>query len=1716
MAEAREAAFASPRRLRTERSRGPAIVCSGRMGSSLPAPLGARRMRSAPLPSSPPPHCVSPAGACAVPRPPCPLPLCAGNNGGEAARRRRALRTPPPPHTQSGTARTAATSTSSAGQSRREGSRSVDKQHAVLNYDPSTDEHLVKDLGSLNGTFVNDVRIPEQTYITLKLEDKLRFGYDTNLFTVVRGEMRVPEEALKHEKFTSQLQLSQKSSEAEGSKQTSSKTTESKGTDSTNEVHNKTTEALKSEEKSIDLSAMPRGTPLYGQPAWWGDDEADEKSGCKPDSKREEKMHETGASGCSTDAKQAEEQSAAASEELYPFCREPSYFEIPTKEFQQSSQVAESAIHEIPTKDNQSSHAAGAGHASFTIEFDDNTPGKVTIKDHVTKFTSEQRHKSKKPSSSSGQDLPGLQNVMMAAESKVADWLAQNNPPRMIWEPTEEDSKSIKSDVPVYLKRLKGNKHDDGTQSDSENAGAHRHYSKRAVLEEHLRHHHTELKKAHQKVHSTEKQQEQAGVSQTAFMIEFFDEDHPRKRRSYSFSQNVGALCPESPSPTPHARAERVKPTSGEKAVPSSVQASSSHHRAVHAKLLKQKSEDPSAALPVLQAALLRSSGSLGHRPSQNQEMDKKLKSQHVSAATEKDNEDDQSDKGTYTIELENPNSEEMEARKMIDKVFGVDDSQDYNRPVINENQKDLVKDWAINSATVVLEEKRPLSTTGFLDTEEGSPAPGSKRWVSQWASLAANHTRHDHDDIRLESPVPAPLENDTDISESGISIRSAGSATSVTSQGERKRRTLPQLPKEEKVSEGSRTKATSHQRSEIGEKQDTELQEKETPARASDADSRSIAKSGRTVNGLSPKATGEKVFSFPSSSKERAETGRETSVVKQALAKIQQERKEQGHWTPSKLSSTKPATNQVEKGREEIAVSHKTSDNQDKASGHVTDKTEVKLAQNEGKRRKNEETIKGQSPKTSGGEKKESSKPLVRQGSFTIDKPSTNVPIELIPHINKQSGSVAPSASANRTRDRSDSMDTDSSLDTTLILKDTEAVMAFLEAKLREENKTDEGPETPSYNRDNSISPESDVDTASTISLVTGDSERKSTQKRKSFTTLYKDRCSSGSPSKDVLKSSATSAREKMEKKTKSRSSDGGSRADARKTVQSSGRMRQPSVDLTDDDQTSSVPHSAISDILSSDQETYSGKSHGRVPFASADELLHSKMEGKSAKSKSTPVALGQSSKSTTLPRPRPTRTSLLRRARLGEASDSELADADKASVASEVSTTSSTSKPPSGRRSISRIDLLAQPRRTRLGSLSARSDSEATITRSTASSRTPEAIIRSGTRLTSAGDSSKVSARTRANSISRLSDSKSKSLASAHNSPSEKPKLLPDPDPDVETYSALKTTRLQSTGTATQSSNTFKHRIKEQEDYIRDWTAHREEIARISQDLALIAREINDVAGEIDSVTSSGTAPSTTVSTAATTPGSAIDTREEVGDLHGEMHKLVDRVFDESLNFRKIPPLVHAKPPEGNGRPNDARPQLPDITDPPTITRRRTWSRDEVMGDSLLLSSVFQFSRKIRQSIDKTAGKIRILFKDQDRNWEEIENKLRAESEVPIVKTSSMEISSILQELKRVEKQLQAINAMIDPDGTLDALSNLGFASPILPAQPKQKSSPISQNTRPQVQPNCQPEARAPRPTAVPVAAEFETTESESDFSIHFNRFNPDGEEEDATLRE
>ncbi|XP_026211129.1 LOW QUALITY PROTEIN: centrosomal protein of 170 kDa [Anabas testudineus] len=1586
-------------------------------------------------------------------------------------------------------------------------SRSVDKQHAVINYEAGTDKHKVKDLGSLNGTFVNDVRIQEQMYITLKLEDKLRFGYDTNLFTVVKAELTVPEEALKHEKFTSGLQLSKKPSNGETTIATTTSKSPSKtptktlkspsgstprpgenrtadGITSSKEPPTKPVDSHKAEERiGGDVTALPRGTPLYGQPSWWGDGDADDENSFKQETKSSTKKHDSSLS----DGKESRRGEKAKEDGLHTSnAHDSSYFEIPTKE----GHMTNNGIHEIPTKDTEgnNSHTTTAqGHASFTIEFDNTSPGKVTIKDHVSKFASEHhRSRSKKSGAGSGatggRDLSTLQAAMMASESKVADWLAHNDPTLVRSESTEDDSKSIKSDVPVHLKRLKGSKHEDGTQSDSENGLGLRFSNRRNALEE-------RLKAAQSHVGAGGG----AGVgnitvsgtrttgTRTAFMIEFYDEENPRKRRSYSFSQTAPllgggtggeGLCPQPPShPKVFSISTSATTASDSGKVPAPIPATVTVGAPTAARvLLKQRSEDQSIGRSSISTGLATGSPT---SPSEDASAVGR-----VPGTAGKEADDDHSDKGTYTIELENKNPEEEEARRMIDKVFGVQQNQD------SSGLSDLKED-----------------VKGKETGETGKEAlPGDSSWVSQWASLAANHTRTDPEGSGAETATFIHKERGTDAFESGASLSRGESSSSLT---DRKRRTLPQLPVDDPRAKIS-TKAL---RSEIGEKQDTELQEKEN------------------------KGDGE----YPSPMEDSEMTSK---------------RKQSSTSSPSKTPS-------------------KTSGNSE--------------------RRKRSEERKGMG---GSGEGEKSGKPLVRQGSFTIEKPSANVPAELIPRINRGSNG----------RERSDSV---GSMDTATLLKDTEAVMAFLEAKLRDENKLDQkgskiGTTTQCSGsgfplQTNSISPESDVDTASTASHAAGEAERKAAaggmQKRRSLSSMHREKSNMSTASKTSVTNS--SARERLERKTKTRTVETANRTDARRSVQpssASSRARQPSLDLTDDDHTSSFP---ISDILSSDQETYSGplghSAHGR-----SDDVLHSKLDSRSAKtstggssktSRTLQAATASSlNKQASLPQPRPTRASLLRRARLGDTSDTDLADADRVSVASEVSTTSSTSKPPSGRKGMSRLDLLAQPRRNRLGSISARSDSECTVTRSSTSSHrlSAETALRLGLR-SSTPTENRLTPRMRANSVSKLNETKTKTT-SGYCSPTES--SLPEPGggeaeeelmvssssrwrrlpPEYGSTSEEefgsnrnspkhggrtnvrphhlvphRSSRLGSTASPGTAMVTgpggvgMKHRMKEQEEYIRDWTAHSEEIARISQDLAkdlaILAREIHDVAGEIDSVSSSGTAPSTTVSTAATTPGSAIDTREEVGpalpmqpDIQESMRKLVDRVFDESLNFRKIPPVISTnKAPEINGKPVELRPRAPDSLEPRAL-RRRTWNREDAVLDSLLLNSVSQLSTKIRHSVDKTAGKIRILFKDKDRNWDEIENKLRAESDIPLLKTSNKEISSILLELKRVEKQLQVINVMVDPDGTLDALASLGLTSPTTPIKPHTAktsspsatspgSLPPAKELLPEILPGPGGSATSSRVQASSTSTEETVRDPGAGLTgvggLPFNRIRPSGEE-------
>lgn len=105
----------------------------------------------------------------------------------------------------------------------------------------------------------------------------------------------------------------------------------------------------------------------------------------------------------------------------------------------------------MPTKDRESGAGGTApvvqSHASFTIEFDDCSPGKVKIKDHITKFSLRQRRPPSKETTPA---------EMLSAETKVADWLVQNDPSLLRRDGPGDDRHSTKSDLPVHTRTLKG------------------------------------------------------------------------------------------------------------------------------------------------------------------------------------------------------------------------------------------------------------------------------------------------------------------------------------------------------------------------------------------------------------------------------------------------------------------------------------------------------------------------------------------------------------------------------------------------------------------------------------------------------------------------------------------------------------------------------------------------------------------------------------------------------------------------------------------------------------------------------------------------------------------------------------------------------------------------------------------------------------------------------------------------------------------------------------------------------------------------------------------------------------------------------------------------------------------------------------------------------------------------------------------------------------
>ncbi|NXI11440.1 C170B protein, partial [Irena cyanogastra] len=1519
-------------------------------------------------------------------------------------------------------------------------SRSVDKQHAVINYDKEKDEHWVKDLGSLNGTFVNDVRIPDQKYITLKLNDVIRFGYDilseedwdSGLVWVLGSLLPV---SLQHEKYTSQLQMNYKGTAMKRAEQPME-----------HGVYTESPQAKleKGERKAITETNTYR-TPLYGQPSWWGEDDANNKEERRQEEHYSERskeitQHEEELNGNISAYRDAQEQS------VFAFRREPSYFEIPTKEFQQPSKSPETQVHEIPTKDVDAVVAPVVqSHASFTIEFDDGTPGKIKIKDHVTKFSLRQRRPySKEPA----------HTEVMSAESKVADWLVQNDPSLMRRQTAGDDVYSTKSDLPIHVRTLKGNRHEDGTQSDTEDPKAEKEATpggerptEQTRLQRQMR------RDPHEMLHNKQ-----------AFVIEFF-EDTPRKKRSQSFTHSAhssqsdtdpgpknkvekrkNALPAEKPGnsvPPSHLTAQAGKPsnnscgtqrTSSFKREKTEDRINSSSSSAPRAKSYGSVGRKSKMAQDFM-AEYLRETAQSG-KPNVEKPAPVPIpvaprvviSSEPEPASTpppevksaqgrRNDEEDSVSETGTYTIETESQDKEVEEARKMIDQVFGVLESPEFSRisstfrPIIKGEKDDSGSQHLISENGT--SQKSPLLQAFSSKAVNGSHAEaqvwamsaasqGSQKWVSRWASLADSYSD--------SGSVPGQSDGSA---ESGVPSKPGESENSVPS---RTRRLLPQLPPSDKSDSPTPTVLVCQESySEVTKR--TIVKDHCVDAYG-DSSSRLFIQEDLDPDSLSDASRSDDGFS--------TEKGKKYKENSKMLEQMREDnRSESRQPGASRISHMRAVSEPVstsfyiDKDSKDPEFSFKCAGTPVSGKPPVKDvsayintagKVVISLHQS---LPQDQENMSGKETAS-----------FVRQESFTKDKSSSGVPQNKLPHIS--SHPLLKDLEAVR------STRMDFSQDTHLLLKDTETALAALEAKLLGQSQQLESSETAGQLED-SLSGDSDVDTASTVSLVSGKNVPASAPKRKAVASLQKEKSSSTPSIQDQC--GQPSARDRLTEKRKTQTPEAPNRAEAAKRFQmkrSAGT--RGSLDFTDDERSSNSPYLPVPDAVVSDHEhSVTRPVPRRKPYTQATKEDQSKTTSNVQKIQQVLT------RSNSLSTPRPTRASKLRRARLGDASDNECVDAEK--TASNSDATAQGTKQPTETKKLSRLDILAMPRK-RAGSFTVPSDSETAQSRTGFSGRSAESYrkpgvseVRAAARKTAAAASAKQPfSRTRSSSVKYSSSSSCKPQGSDYTSTSEEEYGSNHSSPKHKrshTSTATQTPRIRGSGLGKQKHNGRETDDDEDFDDNPDpynfmaQTAEIAEIARLSQtlvkDVAILAREIHDVAGDGDSQSSSGTGPSPSFSSVPNTPASTISAREE----------LVQHIPEASLNYQKVPPgSVELKDFDQNM--NDNREE-----DPSRKTRTR--NREEaVIFDNLMLNPVSQLSHTIRENTENLAEKMKILFQNSERTWEEMEAKINSENEVPILKTSNKEISSILKELRRVQKQLEVINAIIDPTGNLDIVAS------------------------------------------------------------------------------
>ncbi|CDQ65945.1 unnamed protein product [Oncorhynchus mykiss] len=1410
----------------------------------------------------------------------------------------------------------------------------------------------------------------------------------SHVYILERSQHKVPEEALKHEKYTSQLEMSMKALEArkrEKERQHAEERTRDSFRSKQEKAEGKA--ALAAVAAVLTLFSLcpcilscvcllvaseapvSRPTPLYGQPSWWGEDDAEHGEGQQPDEDPAENTNENYRQEVNGSLSDSQAKS------IYSHHREPSYFEIPTKEFQQRE------LQEVPTKDTgppavpvlpptpTPTPPVVQSHASFTIEFDECMPGKIKIKDHVTKFSFRQQRKLL------SKEAVTAPTEVMSAESKVADWLDQSDVRMMQRWSRTEDIFSTNSDLPIYNKASTGHHHEDGTRGNSEDSVV----NGKQVIQSKPSRPFTPpdsedlLSSSLPETHSPPQSQGKEDPQQ-AFVIEFFD-DNPRKKRSQTFTSNT--VQPDSPA-LRNKLEKKLSPSSHTQqyTIPLKGPGSGGPQRA--GSLRREKTEDRintsfSSQSSSIQPRPFRSVGRRSKlaqdftaeflresrqetRPSMNTTWERKtspppvpyltqtstvnqpvpLKAPLISLAARilevgsprslgNEEDDALSEAGTYTIETEVQDEEVVEARSKIDQaslfallsVFGVVDGPEQPsdaaaaayKPVKAQDREERRESSSVDLRPAPGQGQNQLQ----VNPQPASVSGGSK-WVSRWASLADSYTDSGPSSGLFDIPSQIELSG----GKTGYQAMLSRNVKSVESEGQssRTRRILPQAPLVEK---------------------------NETPTPS-------------ILEGLHNLSVQDDLDPDSLSDASKSDDG---SIVEQRTTP-----------TPDMTDKSSSQSREEERPRLPPKTERKLPPPPNTPQFSTATLTKQRGGQD------SQKTVKPNSsaPKQDyqgrvSPQPKEISVSLVRQESFTKDQPSDAAQVTRLPHISSQPAQNDP--------DPAEVFQGICSQDTHSYLKETEDALAALEAKLQAQTDVVPCP------IDDTLSGESDMDSASTASQRSNQTTPKTRSKKPSITCgLQRERSSASSFTQEPKKQRSQGEDSRDSKP------EPGRRLGMRRSVSKHGSM-----DFSDDPQGSNLPY--WPDTISSDQEGYRPTARKKYTTPLQKEESSKSSKGSQALSRSNSMYA-----------PRPTRASMLRRARLGEASDNEGTETDR--ISQEASGTTKDSK-----KQLSRLDMLALPRK-RTSSFTTPSDTESSAARTGFSNRSTESNSGSGRKASVARPSSKPVlgrasgapckpiTRGRSSSAkytSSTASSRRRQKGSDYTSTSEEeydsgnqitPKHKRSQTPSASRSQPLIPPRPRA---RSRDSDQESH----EGDAYQNWSSHSAEIAKLSQDLAkdlaILAREIHDVAGDTDPQSSSGVE--------ANTPASTMTTQDE----------LVHPIPEAGVNYQRAPP----------GSPAAGDPDQTMMNEQEHNSKHRGWNQEEVVVDDLMLNPVSQISLAIRENTEQLAEKIKVLFHNKQDIWEEIEAKINAENDIPVLKGSNKEITSILKELRRVQRQLE-----------------------------------------------------------------------------------------------